>query len=119
MKNPTKKEIEDSMLTSLNDFMKDYNIKEINFGKTHSIKKTKGKKAKDIIKNKKSLKKLNMEDLKKALELKNKYNKMPFDDFVIELEKYLGYEIPQKEKDIFKYCGLLNHDFFMMFVDVK
>lgn len=50
MKKPTKKEeIEDRMLENLNDFMKDFGIEEITFGKTHKIKKTKGKKAKDII----------------------------------------------------------------------
>lgn len=49
MKNPTKKEIEDRMLENLNDFMKDFGIDKITFGKTHKIKKTKGKKAKDII----------------------------------------------------------------------
>ncbi len=39
------KKPEDDMLTELNDFMKKYNIEKINFGK-HSLKKTKGKKAK-------------------------------------------------------------------------
>lgn len=42
--------MKDQMLTNLNDFMKDFGIESINFGKTHSIKKTKGKKAKDIVK---------------------------------------------------------------------
>lgn len=60
-----------------------------------------------------------MEDLKKALELRKKYNKMPFDEFVAELEKYLGFEIAQEEKDNFKFCGLMNHDFFMMYVDIN
>lgn len=50
MKKPTKKEIEDRMLENLNDFMKDFGIDEITFGNTHKIKKTKGKRAKDIIK---------------------------------------------------------------------
>ena len=50
MKKPTKKEIQDRMLSELNDFMKDYGIEEINFGKTHSIKKTESDKAKDIYK---------------------------------------------------------------------
>ena len=48
MKKP-KKEIEDRMLESLNDFMKDFGIDEITFGNTHKIKKTKGKRAEDII----------------------------------------------------------------------
>lgn len=46
---PTKKEIENNMLENLNDFMKEFGINEITFGKTHKIKKTKGKKAEDII----------------------------------------------------------------------
>lgn len=50
MKKPTKKEIEERMLENLNDFMKDYNIDVISFGKTHKIKKTKGKIAEDIVK---------------------------------------------------------------------
>jgi len=33
--------------------MKDHNIDEITFGKTHKIKKTEGVKAEDIIKSKK------------------------------------------------------------------
>lgn len=49
MNKPTKKEIEDKMLENLNDFMKDFGIDEITFGKTHKIKKTKGNKAEDII----------------------------------------------------------------------
>lgn len=52
MKKPTKKEIEERMLAELNDFMKDYGIDEINFGKTHTIKKTDEKIAKDIYKRK-------------------------------------------------------------------
>ena len=55
MKKPSKKEIEDNMLENLNDFMKDFGIDEITFGKTHKIKKTKGKKAEDIITKPKSL----------------------------------------------------------------
>ena len=53
MKKPTKKEIEDRMLANLNDFMKDFGIDQIDFGKTHSIKKTDGELAKDIYKRKK------------------------------------------------------------------
>ena len=52
MKKPTKKEIEERMLVELNDFMKDFGINEINFGETHSIKKTDDKLAKDIYKRK-------------------------------------------------------------------
>ena len=45
MKN-IKKKAEDQMLEGLNDFMKKYGIEEISFGKKHSLKKTKGRKAK-------------------------------------------------------------------------
>ena len=52
MKRPTKKEIEDRMLSELNDFMKEFGIEQINFGKKHTIKKTDGELAKDIYKRK-------------------------------------------------------------------
>ena len=52
MKKPTKKEIEDRMLSQLNDFMKDFDLRQINFGKTHSNVKTDTDKAKDIYKRK-------------------------------------------------------------------
>jgi len=50
-------EPENKMLKSLNDFMKDYGIESISFGKSHSIKKTRGKKAKPVNKNNKNEKK--------------------------------------------------------------
>ena len=53
MKKPTKKEIEDRMLENLNDFMKDFGIDEILFGKSHKIRKTIDKKAESIVKKKK------------------------------------------------------------------
>lgn len=43
----SKKVVHDMMLTNLNEFMKEFNIDAVHFGSTHSIKKTKGKKAKD------------------------------------------------------------------------
>jgi hypothetical protein len=49
MKKPTLKEIENKMLGELNSFMKDFGIEEINFGKTHKIKKTEGEKAEDVV----------------------------------------------------------------------
>ena len=60
-----------------------------------------------------------MEDLIKALETRKRYNEMPFDEFVLKLEKYVGYTFPQEDKDNFKYCGLLNHDFLTMYVDIE
>jgi hypothetical protein len=38
---------ENKMLGELNDFMKKYGVKEIDFG-SHGLKKTKGKKAKPV-----------------------------------------------------------------------
>lgn len=52
----TKKEAEERMLQNLNDFMKDFGIEEINFGKTHKIKKTDSDKAESIITKKKKSK---------------------------------------------------------------
>ena len=52
MKRPSLKEQEESYKSSLNDFMKEFGIGEISFG-SHSLKKTKGKKAKSISKKKK------------------------------------------------------------------
>lgn len=52
MKKPSKKEIEERMLSQLNDFMKEFGIEQIDFGKTHSIVKTDDKLAKDIYKRK-------------------------------------------------------------------
>lgn len=42
------KEIKSKMLESLNDFMKDFGIEEIQFGKTHKIKKTDNKQKKKM-----------------------------------------------------------------------
>lgn len=42
-----------TMMSDLNDFMGKYGIEEINFGKTHKIKKTDGKHAIDIVTRKK------------------------------------------------------------------
>jgi hypothetical protein len=39
-----KLDVEDKMLENLNQFMKDFNINEIEFGKNHKLKKTKGRK---------------------------------------------------------------------------
>ena len=58
-----------------------------------------------------------MEELKKALETRRKFNKMDFDEFVKLLENHIGEEIPKKEKDNFKFTGLMNVDLFTMWVD--
>jgi len=54
-----------------------------------------------------------MEELKQALIIRKKYNRMDFDEFIPLLEKYLNKEFTQKEKDIFKLSGLLNTDIFI------
>ena len=58
-----------------------------------------------------------MEELKKAIQIRQKYISMDFDSFSKLVEIYIGREIPQNEKDDFKYTGLCNVDFFRMYVD--
>lgn len=58
-----------------------------------------------------------MEELKKALETRRKFNKMNFEDFTKLLENYIGKEIPKEEKENFKFAGLLNTDLFTTWVD--
>lgn len=59
-----------------------------------------------------------MNELKKSLEIRQKYNQMDIDEFIIHLEKYLGKELPEKDKENFKYSGLNNVDLFTMHVDL-
>lgn len=58
-----------------------------------------------------------MEELKKALEIRQKYMNEDFNTFVEKLEEYICEKIPQKDKDEFKYTGLSNIDFFRMYVE--
>ena len=58
-----------------------------------------------------------IEGLKKALQLSKKYNKQPFDVFLIELEKYIGKEISKEQKDLFKKLNLTNINIFIMFTE--
>lgn len=58
-----------------------------------------------------------MEELKNALETRRKFNEMDFEEFVKLLEDYMGKKIPDKEKDNFKFTGLLNVDLFTMWID--
>ena len=58
-----------------------------------------------------------MEELKKALEIRRKFNKMDFDEFTKQLEDYIGKEIPKDEIENFKFAGLMNVDLFTMWVD--
>jgi len=57
-----------------------------------------------------------MEDLRNSIEIRDKYNQMDFDEFVVLLENYIGKEIPKENKDHFKFTGLNNSDFFNMWV---
>jgi len=57
-----------------------------------------------------------MKELKDSIEIRDKYNQMNFDEFVVLLEKYIGKEIPKENKDHFRFTGLNNTDFFNMWV---
>lgn len=57
-----------------------------------------------------------MEDLRNSIEIRDKYNQMDFDEFVVLLENYIGKVIPKENKDHFKFTGLNNSDFFNMWV---
>lgn len=46
-----------------------------------------------------------------AVELINKYNQMPINDFVKEVEEYTGMPIPKEAVHQFKFTGLNNVDF--------
>lgn len=52
-----------------------------------------------------------MKELKEAIAIKAKYNKMDLEDVVKEFEEYSGQEIPQEAIDRFKYVGLNHVDF--------
>jgi len=58
-----------------------------------------------------------MEELKKALELRAKYNNIDFDEFVKELEIYLGHKIYEHVIENWRYCGLNNTDMFLSYLD--
>ena len=57
-----------------------------------------------------------MEDLKKALEVREKYNKMNTDEFIKMCEEYAGEKIPDDVQEFWGFTGLLNTDFFKMYV---
>ena len=52
-----------------------------------------------------------MEELKKALELRQKYLSMKLEDVVKEFEEYTNQKIPQEVIDEFEMSGLNNIDF--------
>ena len=57
-------------------------------------------------------------ELIKAIELRKKYNRMKFEDFIIEFEKYKDRKIPQSQIDWWKFTGLNNTDFIDCFDDL-
>jgi len=52
-----------------------------------------------------------MRDLLEAIKLRQKYNIMDFDKFIIEFENFTGEKVPQKAIDEWRFCGLNNVDF--------
>ncbi len=50
-------------------------------------------------------------ELIKAIELRRKYNRMKFENFVKELEEYKDIKIPEKVVEQWKFMGLNNTDF--------
>ena len=57
-----------------------------------------------------------MEELKKALELRAKYNRMSLNNFIKKLESYLGFELQEDIKNDWEYTGLTNIDLFKEYV---
>ena len=52
-----------------------------------------------------------MEELLKAIELRQKYNAMPLEQVVSEFEAYSGQKIPEEILNEFRFVGLNNVDF--------
>ncbi len=66
-----------------------------------------------------------MENLKKALVLRRKYNRMDFDEFAELVKNYVFDELPEDEKERFEqekkqfeFTGLNNVDFFTIWVEL-
>ena len=55
-----------------------------------------------------------MEELLRAIEIRNKYNRMDFADFILEYEKFINQKIPTDIIDAFQLIGLNNVDFITM-----
>jgi hypothetical protein len=51
-----------------------------------------------------------MKQLITALETIDRYNKMPFDEFVLLFENYYVVELSESQKQKFKFTGLANTD---------
>ena len=52
-----------------------------------------------------------MKELIKALEIRKKYNQMPFDEFIKEYEEWSGETVSEENKRIWNLSGLNNVDF--------
>ncbi len=57
-----------------------------------------------------------MDKLKAAIELRWKYNRMSFEDFIKEVEEHLGEKVTDEVKEFWRPIGLNNTDFFEMYV---
>jgi len=55
-----------------------------------------------------------MTDLINAIEIRNKYNAMSFDEFIVKYEKHFNIKISEDSKDRWKFTGLNNVDFLTM-----
>ncbi len=52
-----------------------------------------------------------MKELIEAIKLRQKYNKMNFDEFILEYEDFTGEKVPEKVKNDWQFMGLNNVDF--------
>lgn len=55
-----------------------------------------------------------MEELIKALEIREKYNKMPLAEFIKEYEEWRGEKVPEQTINEWKFTGLSNTDLFIL-----
>jgi hypothetical protein len=53
-----------------------------------------------------------MKELLEAYEVRKKYNQMDLLDSIKEFEEYSNQKVPKEAIDDFKFCGLINTDFF-------
>jgi len=54
-----------------------------------------------------------MEELIESMKIIEKYNDMPFEDFIKEYEILIGVEIPKEDRDNWKFMGLRNTDYIV------
>jgi hypothetical protein len=58
-------------------------------------------------------KKLKMDKLIEALDIRQRYNSMDFDKFADEYEKWSGKTVIPEEREAWRYIGLNNVDFLL------